>query len=113
MTSIQVPKGYKLWPEDKPVAVVLTFQVCEYIDPVTEADTGYAEVPQQTMWTAFEGEDAMRRAKSFMDSEQERDFTAADGWQWTVWGNRLAYEEYADWRTEQLLGPPSQEESST
>jgi hypothetical protein len=102
MSTVELPKSHGVWPRDKPVAVVLIFQVCSY---KTASGSEFAEVPQQVMHEAFEGEGAKRRAIAFMESERDRDFTARNGWQWMVWANKPAAEEWSKWITDQLCGP--------
>lgn len=80
---------------DEEVAVVLTMQV--------KVDGEYPVVVE-TLNTPFLGPGARQRAENFRRSEETRDFTAADGWQWTVWANARANEVYGEQRTRALLG---------
>lgn len=73
---------------DEEIAIVFTSQI-----KVT--DDGYAVVVE-TMNTPFIGDHARQRAERFRDSEQDRDFTEADGWYWRVWSNTAANQAYSD-----------------
>lgn len=82
--------------DDEEVSVVYTSLV--QVDP-----NGYVHVVE-TMNTPFNGPSARRRAENFMESERERDFTEADGWQWFIWSNSRANEVYGKEMTDALLG---------